>query len=630
MNRQAWKRKLEACCGDGLGPRSEDIVARLEELAVGEEASIEWGLWGCLTSASGRANGVLLLTESLLVFAAPAPGPLRVWSLRGLPGGGPRAPIVAGTSWSSGPETWTFSEAMPDAIPPVSPPSTVPALGAAGMQSSLVAGARRLMEAVVGELGILLPDAWGLAATCYDRVGMANDERRVFAALSLLPFMTKPGLGPEGMKPFFRDETLDGRERAELLLWAPGIEAAVAAKRTLAWGGGLARLKKRDEAEGGTGFHRAAEAFIQWADIYVTAGGLASGDADFLKALTRRILDPAQGPATSGRNGYESPPYSSGDRAGPGGGDSARGGDSAQGGDSAGAGSVGVARASAAVQSPEGGDAMVEAALATALAKLDALTGMKPIKDQVRSLSNLMRVSRKREALGMKVPRSSLHSVFTGRPGTGKTSVARLLGEIYAAQGFLAKGHLVETDRSGLVAGFVGQTAGKVDEVVGRALDGVLFIDEAYTLAPEDGGNDFGQEAVDILLKRMEDYRDRLVVIVAGYPSEMEHFLESNPGLASRFGRRFLFDDFSPDELETIYLRFVSDTGMRLTDGALGKLRVFLRASWELRDDSFGNGRFVRNYFERSLERQADRLAPFPELTPELLSLIEETDLPDA
>ena len=447
------------------------------------------------------------------------------------------------------------------------------------------------MEAVIADLDVLLPDAWGLAAACYDRVGMAEEERRVFAALSLLAFAGQADLpGPDGMKEFFRDDALDEGERARLLSWSAAIESKVAGKRTADWGGGLAKLKARDEAGGlaaggGAHFHRAAEAFIQWANYYVTAGGLDWGDPYFLKAISRAILNPSHRPAT-------------------------------------------------ATAEPESDAALptepkAQADLDAALAKLEALTGMDPIKEQVRSLSNLMRVHRRREALSMKVPRIALHSAFTGRPGTGKTTVARLLGEIFAAQGFLAKGHLVETDRAGLVAGFVGQTAGKVDEVVSRALDGLLFIDEAYTLVPEGGGNDFGAEAVDTLLKRMEDYRDRLVVVVAGYPDEMARFLDSNPGLASRFGRRFEFADFDPLELETIFMRFVQDTGMSLTAGAQGKLRVFLQAAYAARDDAFGNGRFVRNIFERALERQADRLAPFAELTPELLSTIEETDLPD-
>ena len=461
------------------------------------------------------------------------------------------------------------------------------------------------MEAVIADLDLLLPDAWGLAAACYDRVGMAADERRVFATLSLLAFAGSSGPpsagpawpGPDGMKEFFRDEIVEAEERVRLLAWAPAIEFVIAGKRTAEWGGGLAKLKARSEAEGGARFHRAAEAFIQWANYYITSGGLDWGDPYFLKAISREILNPEPHMASSA-GAPQSPP----------------------------APEAAAAKTATAEQPME---PKSQAALDAALAKLEALTGMDPIKEQVRSLSNLMRVHRRRESLGMKVPRIALHSAFTGRPGTGKTTVARLLGEIFAAQGFLAKGHLVETDRASLVAGFVGQTAGKVDEAVSRALDGLLFIDEAYTLAPEGGGNDFGAEAVDTLLKRMEDYRERLVVIVAGYPEEMARFLDSNPGLASRFGRRFEFADFNPEELEAIFLRFVDDTGMRLTDGALGKLRVFLKAAYDAREDSFGNGRFVRNLFERALERQADRLAPYAELSPELLSTIEETDLPD-
>jgi hypothetical protein len=594
MTLPTWKRKIAALGPKDFGLRAGEAVARLEELAVDEGAALLDAAWGSLDSAVGP-NGLLVLTDEHLAFVSPAPGPLRVWSLRGLDGGGPRPPLAPGTTWSTRGEAWRLGSPAPEPPPrPVPAHSSTP--GGVG-RGTLVAGARRFMEAVVADLDLLLDDAWGLAAACYDRVGMADDERRLFAALSLLAFAPKAGPGPDGMKEFFREEELSAEGRAKLLSWAGAVEPLVAGKRTSTWGGGLAKLKARDEAEGGRRFHRAAEAFIQWANIYITSGGLDWGDPYFLKAISHQILDPAPRSAAAGQ--AEKPPEKPRAAAGqPGAGDRA-----------------------------EGKDA--QARLDAALAKLEALTGMEPIKEQVRSLSNLMRVHRKREELGMKVPRIALHSAFTGRPGTGKTTVARLLGEIFAAQGFLAKGQLVETDRSGLVAGFVGQTAGKVDEVVGRALDGLLFIDEAYTLVPEGNGNDFGAEAVDILLKRMEDHRDRLVVIVAGYPAEMERLLDSNPGLASRFGRRFDFADFAPAELEAIFLRFVQDTGMRITDGALGKLRVFLGAAYEARDDSFGNGRFVRNLFEKALERQADRLAPYADLTPELLSTIEETDLPD-
>lgn len=609
------------------------MLGRLEELAIDEGAAVLDAAWGSLRSGSGP-NGLLVLTDQHLAFVAPAPGPLRVWSLRGLAGGGPRPPLRAsgaadeGSSWSVAvaagaiAEAWRLEPPAPEPrpapaeAPPRDDSPSPPGQASAGAVGSgtLVAGAKRFMEAVISDLELLLPDAWGLAAACYDRVGMADEERRVFAALSLLPFIAKTGPsgpalpGPEGMKEFFRAGSLSDEKRASLLAWAGEVESQVAGRRTADWGGGLARLKARDEAEGGVRFHRAAEAFIQWANIYVTSGGLDWGDPYFLKSVSHDILNPIAHNAA--KREAEAPR----DRP------AARDAGVA----SATATATGTSRA--AEKEPE---AKTQAALDAAMAKLEALTGMDPIKEQVRSLSNLMRVHRRREALGMKVPHIALHSAFTGRPGTGKTTVARLLGEIFAAQGFLAKGHLVETDRSDLVAGFVGQTAGRMDEAVSRALDGLLFIDEAYTLVPEGAGNDFGAEAVDTLLKRMEDYRDRLVVIVAGYPEEMERFLDSNPGLSSRFGRRFVFDDFAPEELETIFLRFVSDTGMSLTDGALGKLRVFLKAAYDQRDDSFGNGRFVRNLFEKALERQADRLAPYADLTQELLSTIEETDLPD-
>lgn len=615
MRRDDWRRKCAALGIKNFGPRGDELLSRLEELALGDDPRLDGASLGSLGSGPSAANGLLLLAGANLAFVAPAPGPLRVWSTSSLDSGGPRPPLGVGTTWSERGLSWRLEALLPE--PAVRLHEATAGFAASGVDSALVSTAKRVIEVVVADLD-LLPDLWGLAAACYDRRGMDAPERRAFAALSFLPFMSDAGPGPDGMKVFFRDEILGPDEREALESWSGVVESRIASKRTAPWGSGLSRLRERDEREGSSRFHRAAAAFLQWADVYITAGGLAPGDEDFIKAMNRRVLEP-EAPA--------SPlPGPQGPRNGGAGSGSASGRAAAAGNGIATSGSAqAAARGVASGAAPSS-----EERLAGALAKLESLTGMSPIKEQVKSLSNLMRVHKKREDLGMKVPRASLHSVFVGGPGTGKTTVARLLGEIFAAQGFLAKGHLVETDRAGLVAGFVGQTAGKVDEAVSRALDGVLFIDEAYSLIPEEGGNDFGKEAVDILLKRMEDYRDRLVVVVAGYPEEMDRFLDSNPGLASRFGRRFAFDDFSPPELETIFQRFAGEAGMNLTDAALGKLRVFLGAAYSCRDTTFGNGRFVRNCFEKALERQADRLAAFADLSPELLATIEETDIPDA
>ncbi|MBD1909629.1 AAA family ATPase [Leptolyngbya sp. FACHB-16] len=285
----------------------------------------------------------------------------------------------------------------------------------------------------------------------------------------------------------------------------------------------------------------------------------------------------------------------------------------------------------AASPAPPTTDEKPEEILEKALAELNELVGMENIKEEVKTLTNFLKVQKIRAERGLAQTPVSLHSVFGGPPGTGKTTVARLISRIFKGLGFLKKGHLIETDRSGLVAGYIGQTAKKVDDLVQTALDGVLFIDEAYALVPRDssGSRDFGQEAVDTLLKRMEDYRDRLVVIVAGYTDEMENFVESNPGLKSRFNRYYFFNDYEPQELLQIYEKMASKSHFHLTDGARQRLLAVLNALYDERDRTFGNGRLVRNLFEKTLEKQANRLAVSPmNLTDEELTTLTEDDIP--
>jgi stage V sporulation protein K len=263
------------------------------------------------------------------------------------------------------------------------------------------------------------------------------------------------------------------------------------------------------------------------------------------------------------------------------------------------------------------------------MAELNRLTGLEEVKKSISDLVNLMQIDRIRREKNLQSPDISLHSVFLGPPGTGKTTVARLLGRIYRHLGYLSKGHVVETDRAGLVAGYVGQTALKVDEVVKQSLGGVLFVDEAYSLAVPDGGRDFGQEAIDALVKRMEDHRNELVVIVAGYTEPLKFFIESNPGLRSRFNRYFVFNHFTPVQLLEIMQSFCRSSDFVVSETASAKLLDIFEMLYEKRDEGFGNARVVRNIFERCVQNQANRLISVQELSEEILRLIDEADVPE-
>lgn len=257
---------------------------------------------------------------------------------------------------------------------------------------------------------------------------------------------------------------------------------------------------------------------------------------------------------------------------------------------------------------------------------LNGLIGLAPVKAEISALANFISIQKARVAKGMKRAPVSYHCVFTGNPGTGKTTVARIVAEIYRDLGVLKKGHLVETDRSGLVAEYVGQTAVKTNKIIDSALDGVLFIDEAYTLV-QVGQNDYGLEAISTLLKRMEDDRDRLVVVLAGYGEEMKAFINANPGLQSRFNRYVDFPDYSADELAKIFLLLVKKNQYVCTSEVMASLNDIMQQAINAKDPNFGNGRYVRNLFERAIQRQAVRLSTIGSLTEEMLAELTLHDL---
>jgi len=261
--------------------------------------------------------------------------------------------------------------------------------------------------------------------------------------------------------------------------------------------------------------------------------------------------------------------------------------------------------------------------------ELNNLIGLNNIKNEIENLTNFIIIQKEREIFGLPTVKNNMHMVFMGPPGTGKTTIARLMGNIYHKLGILKKGHTVEVDRADLVGEWIGQTAPRVDEKIDEAEGGVLFIDEAYSLYVEDSPKDFGNEVIEILIKRMEDESKNFIIIVAGYQDEMKVFLKSNPGLKSRFNRYFYFENYSPAELLEIYKKFASEQKYTMNKDVSEKLKKIIKIAFYSKDKNFGNARYIRNMFEKTIENQSNRLVKLKTFNKKNLSEIKVEDIPD-